>query len=163
MKSLSERALCEIERRLRRVREDDGFATDAGRNVYRAQRSIEVDEYGALALWDDGETASGEAGNPIKITLSVSIEAKVLADKCETGVALESIKADVKRAVLSQGNGALAEPGPPSPELKIGVIRYTGAQPSSREEGSISESIVLAFEVSYVEGFGNPYSSQDAP
>lgn len=161
MESLSERALCEIERRLRRVRTVDGFETDAGRNVFRARRSITVDEFGALVLWDGGESAAGESGQPIKIVLSVTVKAHALATQCETGFVLEKMKADVKRAVLSEGNGALAEPGPPSPERKIGWIRYTGAQPSPREEGSTSESVELTFEVGYVEGFGNPYSSQD--
>ncbi|TXH56551.1 MAG: hypothetical protein E6Q97_06135 [Desulfurellales bacterium] len=161
MKSLSERAFCEIERRLRGVRKADGYETDAGRNVFRSLRSVEVDDSGALVLWDGGESATGEAGHPSKVALTVNIEGHVLADKCETGTALEEIKADIKRAVLSESNGALAEPGPQAREYLIGTIRYTGAQPSPREEGSTSESIVLTFEVGYVEGVGNPYSSQD--
>lgn len=155
MKSLSERTFCEIERRLRGVREADGYETDAGRNVFRSLRSVTVDDSGTLVLWDGGESTSSTPGGPVDVVLSVSVEGHVLADKCETGEALEAIKADVKRAVLALSSGGLSDA-----EGAIGNIRYTGAQPSPREEGSSSESLVLTFEVTYREGCGNPYSNQ---
>jgi hypothetical protein len=40
--SIAERIFCVIEKRLRRISKTDGYNTDAGLNVFRARRSIDI-------------------------------------------------------------------------------------------------------------------------
>lgn len=162
VKSIAERALCEIERRLKRIRVADGYSTDAGLHVFRARRSLPVEELPALILWDSGETPFRADGSmdAYVLTLRVTVDAHVKADQDCTGREIGETKADVKRAVLSGPKGALADGPPPDSANKIGIIAYAGASVTPREEGSQTESLSMTFDVTFKEGYGNPNSSQ---
>jgi hypothetical protein len=104
MISQSERALCEIERRMKRIRTDDGYHTNAGLNVFRARRKL--DTLPAIVVWDSGEDPQGN--NPtgaFDVSLNVSIEVHATVNQDDTGIVLEKLKADVKRAMYGDGNG----------------------------------------------------------
>lgn len=158
MKSLSQRALCEIERRLRRVRTADGYESDAGLSVFSSRRSIDPEQLPALVVWDNGETSASNPGGPVRIAMTVLVEAHGPCDQADTGDVLQALKADVKRALLAKSNGALVDEE--SAPRGFATIRYAGAQPSARDNGATSESIAMTFEVTYGEGCGNPYSDQ---
>lgn len=160
--ALSERALCEIQRRCKSIRIAGEFETDAGLNVFRARRKIPVDRLPAVVVWDQGEQVTNGAGNhaAYTIALQVLVEIVVAADLDDTGHELEVAKADVKRAVLSGAAGALGDGPRGDKNSKIGTIAYTGSVASPRDEGAESESVALTFTVTYLEGQGNPYGAQ---
>lgn len=157
---LAERALCEIECRLKRIRAADGFATDAGRSVFRSRRRIDANRCPAASVWDAGEqvTNGGGSSDAYDVVLRASVEVHVVADQDATGHVLELAKADVKRALLRGSKGALGD----SPDRAgyIGTLAYTGCIANPREEGATTESVSMTFEVRYREGYGNPYGSQ---
>lgn len=154
MKSLCERALCEVERRLSEIARADAYSTDAGLRVLRARRQLAPVEIPAVVVWDNGEQVDagtgGGAHRSMTMRLAIEVEAHVCADQNSTGEQLERIKADVKRA-LCEGNGALID------DIgAIGMLAYVGAQAQSRESGAESESVTLQFEASYKEAYGDP-------
>jgi len=150
MKSLAERALCVIESRLRGIRTEDGYATDAGLNVFRARRKLGTDECPAAVVWDLGETVTASQGSRDEIDLLVGIEVHVPAGDC--GSLLEAVKADAKRTVRPTANKDVLRDSP-------GTIRYDGAVLFAREDGAETESITLKFIVHYTEVVGDPTST----
>lgn len=160
--SLSERALSEIECRLKRIRLGDDYSTDAGKTVRRAARSFDTSECPAIAVWDQGESVQngGGSSDAYTVTLRVGVIIHVVADQDDTGCEIECAKADVKRAVLSGSKGSLADGPPPDTSHRIGTIAYTGCDVTPREQGSVTEYLLMSFEVVYREGYGNPYSAQ---
>lgn len=150
--SLAERVLCVIEARLRGILQQDGFATSAGRKVFRALRTLEEADLPALVIWCDGETARGASGNSasMDMELQITIDAHVAADQDCTGKMLERIRADVKRACLV-GRGALSD------EVgAVGVLTYTGTDMQARSDGGGSEAVAVRFTASYREAYGDP-------
>lgn len=167
MKSISERALCEIEKRLKGVREEDGYSSNAGLHVFRARRSLSTDDLPALVIWDAGEqptssTTNGDlpSGTSVRILLTVNVEIAALASQKDTGFILEQLKADVKRALFGNGNvnGYLDDmESPAGKKVSIGELGYLGVQVFPREDGAVSESLTMKFGVRYVENIANPY------
>lgn len=159
-KPLAERAICEVECRLKRIRAADGFSTDAGRSVFRARRRIDASQCPAASIWDAGEQIAngGGSSDAYDVVLRLSVEIHAQADQDATGHVLELAKADVKRALLRGAKGLLAD----SPDRSglIGTLAYTGCTANPREEGATTESVSLNFEARYREGYGNPYGSQ---
>jgi hypothetical protein len=154
--SLSERALCVIASRLRAIRTDDGYSTNAGLNVLRARRKVNADECPAAVVWDLGETVNGESGasgnGAMNIVMSVNVEAHAAANAEDTGEVLERVKADVKRAVMSASmNGGIEDDAG-----QIGVLTYKGAACFAREDGATTESITVQFSISITERYGDP-------
>lgn len=163
MKSISERALCEIEKRLHKVREEDGYSSNGGLKVFRARRSLSIADLPAFVIWDSGEqpTSSVTNGNlpsgVIQIDLGVNVEIAALANKQDTGFILEQLKADVKRALFGDGNenGGLYDAK--SKEGQIGALGYTGVQVFPREDGAVSESLTMKFIVRFKENLGKTH------
>lgn len=161
MKSISERALCEIEKRLKGVREEDGFSSNAGLHVFRARRSLKPADLPALVVWDFGEqpTSSVTNGNlpsgVITIDLNVNVEIAALANQQDTGFILEQLKADVKRALFGDGfaTGRLCDQR--NKEGDIGALGYSGVSVFPREDGAVSESLTMKFIVRYREKLGD--------
>ncbi len=154
---ISERAICEIVRRLSRISTSDGFETAAGQRVFRARAALDRESLPAAVVWEDGEQVPNGSGasDAYDVTLTISVELHVLADQDDTGCQLGIAKADVKRAVLAKSKGALGDA-----DGKIGAISYTGSRATPRQDGSQTESVTLTFAVAYREGYGNPYSAQ---
>jgi hypothetical protein len=151
MTTLAERVLADVERRLAQI---PTSACGASLRVLRARRSLSDSELPALVVWDDGEqvapgTGAGNATS-MTITLAVTVEAHVPANQADTGRALERAKAAVKRALCTSG-GAIRDA-----DGAIGVLAYTGADPSARADGMASEAVSLRFEATYKEAFGDP-------
>ena len=105
IESIAERVLCIIQSRLAGILSADGYWTSAGRNVRRAQRTLDEDDLPALVIWCDGETARGASGNSasMDVELQITIDAHVSADQDCTGKMLERIRADVKRSYEQGG------------------------------------------------------------
>lgn len=155
--SLAERALCVIESRLKSIRTEDGYSTDAGLNVFRARRKLADADLPAAVLWDVGDSLNNSTPGSSRdlIDLQAHVEVHAPANQDDTGRTLEAIKADVKRAIRPQGNDCLKD------DLgQIGALRYDGAQVFEREDGAASESITLRFIVALVEKIGDPTSSK---
>lgn len=155
IQSIAERAISEIACRLKKIRKADGYKTDAGLKVLRARRTVTLDDLPCVVIWDQGESIAEGSADRIKVTLSISIDGHVGCDQDDTGHMLECLKADIKRAVLSGSSGQLADQ--PGKQGRIGSLAITGCAVTAREEGSKSESMTVSFEVSYPEGYGNPY------
>ena len=152
IESIAERVLCIIQSRLAGILSADGYWTSAGRNVRRAQRTLDEDDLPALVIWCDGETARGASGNSasMDVELQITIDAHVSADQDCTGKMLERIRADVKRACLV-GRGALSD------EVgAVGVLTYTGTDMQARSDGAGSEAVAVRFTASYREAYGDP-------
>ena len=155
--SVSERALSAVKTKLQGILVASGYRTNAGASVFRSTKSIQTTDLPALVLWDLGETAADADGNSrsMSIALSIGIDAHIAADQADTGLMLEQIKADVKKAVLSFANPALRDS-----DGTIGPIRYTGCKIGPRAEGDSTEWVSLDFVVTYKEGYGDPYTNK---
>lgn len=153
---LSERALREIVCRLRKIRKPGGFATDAGRNVVREGESIESDALPWISVFEVGEQPADGAGNQGTWTMALSVEIQAaLVPDCP-GTDRQLLKADIKRAVFAQFGGALSD------DLGgIGTMTYRGATNVNRQDGGDAELLRVSITVTYAEGNGNPYGSQD--
>jgi hypothetical protein len=155
--SQAERALCEIERRLKSVRVADGYHTDSGLHVSRSTQRTNLAYLPAIVIWDSGEDPRSKSGDlpsgSFNLDLKITVEVYAKANLDNTGEVLEQLKADVKRSIFGNGNshGALGD----SPERsgKIGAIGYTGATAFPRAEGAASEGISMTFTVRYSEDF----------
>jgi hypothetical protein len=147
--SVAERIFCVIEKRLRRINKTDGYNTDAGLNVFRARRSIDIAELPAISIWDGGETPTDPfASANCDQDLVINIEAHALVNQDETGLVMEQIKADIKHALFGDNpNGSIEELN----KLKIAAFGYRGCVPSPREDGANSESITMHFLARYKE------------
>jgi hypothetical protein len=156
MDSLAERALCVIESRLKQIRTDSGYKTDTGEKILRARRKLSADECPAAVIWDIGDIIDNAGDNRDVLDLEVHVEAHVPANQNDTGVALEAVKADVKRAIRPKDKkGNIADE-----QGQIGAIRYNGAQCFEREDGAATESITLKFLIRLTEIAGDPSSSK---
>lgn len=154
---ISERALRAIECRLRKIRKPGGFATDAGRNVLREAESVSADELPWISVFDGGETPDDGAGNRAAMTMRLNVEVQAaLRVEC-AGTDAQLLKADIKRALFGGFGGKLSD------DLgDIGAISYRGATSLNRQDGGDAALLRVSVLVSYPEGQGNPYGSQDA-
>lgn len=155
---LSERALRAIVCRLRKIRQADEYQTDAGRQVFRARRSLDQLELPAIVVWSQAEDyRDGGGGNKVTTDLRVDIEGYVASDEETTGVAMELIKADIKRAIFSEPHARLSDEAG-----DIGPMEMESAVSTARLDGGQSEIVRLSIKVSYPEGTGNPYGKEPA-
>lgn len=156
--SLCERALKEVVRRCGLIQVDDGYNTDIGGNVLRAQRSIELkaSKPSAVVVWDAGDSAVRADGTVQAYTLEqlVNVEIHTKADQGNTGILISAMKADVKRALMSVSSGKLSDE-----DGDIGGIVYLGSVPAPREAGTATEYMTISFMVRFKESYGNPNSS----
>jgi hypothetical protein len=154
---LSERALRAIECRLRKIRKQGGFHTDAGRNVVREVESASSDDLPWISVFEVGEQPANGAGNLAAWAMALSIEIQAgLSPDC-AGTDRQLLKADIKRAVFRQFGGALAD------DLgQIGALSYRGATSVNKQDGGDAELLRISITVTYAEGNGNPYGSEDA-
>ena len=154
-KSLAERALCEVQRRLKGIRPEDGYATSAGLKIFRARQTLAVADLPAAVIWDAGETVPDPGMSRDVISMQVNVEIHVQADLDDTGENLEAAKADVKRAIRALKSDVLSDK-----QGTIGVLKYDGAIAFARKDGAVSESITIKFLALITEVIGDPYSSK---
>jgi len=155
---LSERALRAIECRLRKIREADEFHTDAGRQVFRARRSLDQVELPAVVIWEQAEDyRDGKGATKVSTDLRIDIEGYVPSDEETTGAAMGLIKADIKRAIFSEPHGRLSDEAG-----DIGGMTMESAISTARLDGGQSEIVRLSIKVTYVEGIGNPNGQEPA-
>lgn len=154
--SINEAVIAAFIDRLKGIRNSDGYATNAGLNVYDSMQTFEPEMYegGALSVWDDGEapvagTADGSQAS-MMVGLTVSVDALAAADRADTGLTLRALKRDVKRRLLQPDWLGLATQG------RVGVFAYRSANPLPRRDGSDVEGVRMQFVVTYKEGFGDP-------
>lgn len=146
--SIAERIVEVILCRLRGIRIADGFRTDAGLRVFDSVRSVDQNQLPCIVVFDGAENATNSAGGrSYDNTLQIIVEGRAEANKDATGKILRMLKADIKTAVLVDGD-------------EIGAVSYFGTEPTSRQDGDISESALLTFVVAFKEGRGNPYAAK---
>lgn len=153
--SIAERAFCAIEKRLRAIRTEDGYKTDAGLNVFRARRTFGESDLPGCSLWDVGESVpSGSAARTTQVDLKINIDAVALAGQANTGAVMGRLKSDIKRALFgTEKRDALDDD-----DGKIGQLGYLGATCFPRDDGGQTEAITLQFHISYSERTGDPYA-----
>jgi hypothetical protein len=155
---LSERALRAIECRLRKIRQSDEFQTDAGRQVFRARRSLDQLELPAIVIWSQAKDYRNDANaSKTSTDLRVDIEGLVPSDQENTGEAMELIEADIKRAIFSEPHARLSDEAG-----DIGGMQMESSVSTARLDGGQSEIVRLSIAVTYVEGIGNPYGKEPA-
>jgi hypothetical protein len=155
---LSERALREIECRLRKIREADDYHTDAGRQVFRARRSLDQVELPAVVIWSQAKEYRNDAnGNKTSTDLRVDIEGFVPSDHESTGEAMEFIEADIKRALFSEPHSRLSDEAG-----GIGPMQMESSVSTARLDGGQGEIVRLSIKITYVEGIGNPSGKEPA-
>lgn len=152
--SIAERVIEAAVCRLREVVEANGFRTNAGLRVFRARRSVSLTELPCFVVWEGDEASLNDTGSgardSMSMQLAVRVSAFVKAGQADTGRMLGLVKADAKKALLINKG-----------EIAGGcAIAYRSATPSPREDGDESESVDLNFEVTYQEGYGDPYASR---
>jgi hypothetical protein len=153
---LSERALRAIVCRLQKIRRPGGFNSDAGRNVVREGESTGSDDLPWISVFEVGEQPSDGAGNQGSWTMALSVEIQAALSPDCAGTDRQLLKADIKRAVFAQFGGALSD------DLGgIGSLTYRGATNVNRQDGGDAELLRVSITVTYAEGNGNPYGSQD--
>lgn len=154
---ISERALRAIVCRLKRIRRAGGFATDAGTTVVREGESVTSDSLPWLSVFDGGETPDAGEGNRAAMNMRLAVEVQAaFTPECD-GTDLQLLKADVKRALFEAFGGKLND------DLGvIGALSYRGASSLNRQDGGDVALLRISLTVSYAEGWGNPYGSQDA-
>jgi hypothetical protein len=154
----ADRALRAIECRLRKIRQADEFQTDAGRQVFRARRSLDQLELPAIVVWSQAEDFRNEpSANKALTDLRVDVEGYVPSDDETTGEAMELIKADIKRAIFSEPNARLSDEAG-----DIGSMQMESTISTARLDGGQAEIVRVAIRVSYAEGIGNPYGKEPA-
>jgi hypothetical protein len=154
-------ALEALRARLRAIRKDDQYNTDAGKNVYLGPVSLSgdgIDEAVVLEFGD--ETAQGDSGSgahtSITIQRTFTVTGVVRADpKCEKGEALERILADIKRAVFRKDARYLDMNG-----KRFSGLAYQSAKIVQRADGNEFEGVEVTGTVTYQEGYGDPYTSR---
>jgi hypothetical protein len=159
---LSERVFSAIAQQLELIRLENGYLTDAGFNVFRGRRTFAVADLPAISVSDAGETPDGgEASNgaSMRMRQRIAIEIHALADQDDTGLIIGKMKADVKRCVFTWApNGGMTD-CINGVSKKLGLIVYTGADPTARQDGGESEFVAMNFEATYMEGYGDPTTS----
>lgn len=146
---IAEQVLQAIFARLQTISVATGYNTDV-QTVRRSTATISEEELPAIVLWCSQETTDEGNGKGYSMTmqLALEIDAFVTADIPTTGMQLELIKADIKRALLADDWSTGA-----------GMLTYTAAQSVPRPEGRGIEAVALQFTASYKEKRGDPTAS----
>lgn len=151
--SISERCILAFISALTQIHSTNGYYTNAGSNVLRAQRFADIPSLPAVVVWEDAESIKSDPSfRYMTTTLSVSVEGHIQASQATTGVNLSKIKSDIKKAVLKSAlqNKFKDAAG------ELGQISYEGADLLNRPDGAASESVSLKFTVTYKEKYGDP-------
>lgn len=152
--SISELVLEAIATQLETILLANGYNTDAGNNVLRADRSPENPP--AIVVWDGGEaTEEGDgARKGMAMRQVVLVDAHARAARDDTGKVIGALKADVKRCLLRWArNGSIRDVA----GLEHGVaLKYEGCDTSARADGAQTEWASLRFVATYKEGYGDP-------
>lgn len=157
MDSIAERALAEVARRLESITVANGYSTDAGLRVFRARRSISKTDLPCVVVWAGQEAIENGDGSHLaySVVLSIIVDGHVMANQLTTGKTVEGLRADIKRAVLSDRSGALSDS-----VGNIGLLAILSSDGAPRDDGGESETVAVQFSASYREAHGNPFSSQ---
>lgn len=154
---LAERALRAVAARLKRIRRASGFATDAGLSVERETESASSDAAPLLIVLDAGETPESGEGNRAAMNMRLAVDVQAVLQPNCPGTDVQLLKADIKRALFEAFGGKLSD------DLgAIGALSYRGAEVFNRQDGGEAALLRVSVTVSYAEGWGNPYGSQDA-
>jgi hypothetical protein len=157
---ISELVLEAIEAQLATIQVANGYLTDIGLNVSRADRTPDPD---SIVVWDGGEsTDEGHGGmRGMAMEQVVLVDVHFRAGKADTGLLIGKGKADVKQCLLrwSRNGGFRAVPG-----LGNGAsLSYESCETSARADGAQTEWASLRFIAKYKEGHGDPYAESYTP
>ena len=146
-------------RRLKRIRRDDGFNTDAGLHVFHGPISVTDEiEYAIAVQFSQEEPRSGTGSGTTrsyKIDRTATVTGVIVSDpKCERGEALEYLLADIKSALF------LYEVPKTDPQNELGPVSYQSSRLVPRADGNEFESVEVTAGFAYMEGYGDPYAAR---
>lgn len=149
---ISERVMTAIAAQLATITTGNGYSISP--RVLRSLHIGSASQLPAIVLWDAGEIVKDSSKRKLEITLSVEVIVFVMADQGDTGTKLETVKADVKKALLSWAQDGISDN-----VGQIGKLSYESATLQVRDDGDQTESVSLKFSATYCEGNGDPYSN----
>lgn len=152
---ITERIILATVAQLATINTSAGYSTTPSA-VLRSVSVVNEGEPPILVVWAITERSTGgNEGFSLQLELTLQIDAFVPANATTTGAALELIKADVKRALLSLSLATAINDA----SVKTDALRYTGSTASPRADGAGLEAVALTFTVAFREKFGDPTKS----
>ena len=163
---LSLRLLRAIEARLNRITTANDYNLDVD-VVAIGKVSFAEGESPAIALWiEEEQPESGTSGGKAvySTTHSVIVEGHVTYDgNTDNGIALELLKADMKRALFEAYSGDAAQARGVATDYHETTntdfeIHFAGSRMSPRDDTSVTDSVQIVVTCKTSERTGNPYS-----
>lgn len=158
-------ALESMRERARSIRRESEFHTDAGTNVELGPVSLsgDVDEAVFIEFATEtvqpgaggGSTGNGSYRSCTLLRTFTATAVKRADPKCEKGVLVEWLLADLKRALF-----IYQKPGLELNGKKFAVLAYVSSRLLPRADGNEFEAVELTGSLLYTEGFGDPYASR---
>jgi hypothetical protein len=136
----------------------NGYNTDIGATVLRAQKGVDPDELPVCDVWPQPEKSENKYGQSA-CTMSLKIEGVVKFLAENPSVVAEKILGDLKKCILSQYNATTSPPAGWNRSSYIDDIVYTGGGTDEYpDEGSVSVGAYINVDVTYTTKLDDPYS-----
>ena len=155
---IAKRVVLAIAARCRRILKAQDFRTDMGQKVLLGRPTLDVEELPALLVYSAQEEGKQERGQFTFMTnlLAVFLEGQATwdgVDESQPELVAQDMVADLKRAVLLQGDQTLlAETG----QNLARFVRYAGRVIGYPRDGSLAVSARVRVDVEYREKYGHP-------
>lgn len=163
---LSLRLLRALETRLNRISTTNDFNHDLA-VVAIGKVAFSEDETPAIALWIDEETPGTDSAGGLTTfnnSITVIVEGHVKFDgTASSGVALEQLKADIKRALFEPIEGAESQRRCTATDYFTGPVvtsfdtNFAGARMAPRDENSVTDAVQITLISRTPERNGDPY------
>jgi hypothetical protein len=152
---LAEQICVAAEARLTRIQQLDGYQTDIGLNVVEDRELIDftADPMPCASLEQNSEEAVFDevaVEHTNKLAVSVYAHGEVTVD-VRAGTLARRMLADVKRALLDADDPRLLG-------LLVSPVEYAGSVIELPGDGERCVSVRADFLLTYVEGYGDPYT-----
>jgi len=145
--SKRERAIQAIESRLLTIAISNGFNLDI-KNVNRARRSYDDSELPAISIFDGIESSEYKYSKSTNI-LELNVEAHNLYGDINPSVMANMMIADIIQAIT---NGDTTLSG------LVDSIQYSGSDINYPEDGDVTVSALVSFNILYSFNKGDPYT-----
>ena len=152
--SLSERCILAIISALTQIHSTNGYYTNAGSNVLRAQGYADIPSLPAIVVWETSKAPYSLDTNfrYVNVELNISVEGHVTASQNTTGVNLSKIEADIWKAVLKSAPAGILKDS----DGELGKISWERSDLLNRPDGASSEAVSLKFSIRYKQKYADP-------
>lgn len=139
--------------RLATITHANGYATDAGLNVFDGATGVPADRLPFLVLAESEEgvgsqkTAAGDGPDDVSVSLPMSIEGRIACNPEHPNTAARVLCADIRRALFGPGSVV---------SLTGGTVRlrYAGRVIDRREPGTADVGVTVKFEAVFSYSLG---------